>query len=180
MNMKSINALIVAALCAGTFAAHAAITKDEHKAAVKNADTSYTAAKASCGSLAGNAKDVCIAEAKVQKTYAIAKADSEYKNTVKAQYDARKDVATAEYDLAKTKCAAKAGNDKDVCVKEAKAIEVRALADAKAGNKINDARVDASDAKRNAEYKVAVEKCDTFSGDAKDACVKDAKARFGK
>ena len=180
MNMKSINALIAAALCATGIAAHAAITKEEHKAAVQNAETSYKSAKASCASLAGNAKDVCNAEAKVQKTYAIAKTDTEFKNTAKAMYDGRINVATAEYDLAKTKCDAKAGNDKDVCIKEAKALEVRAQADAKAGAKISDAHADASDAKRTANYKVAIEKCDAFSGDTKDACVKDAKARFKK
>lgn len=178
MNMKPINALLAAALCAIGISAHAAITKAEHKAAIDNAETAYKSAKATCGSLAGNAKDVCIAEAKVEKTYAIAKSNGDFKNTAKAIYDGRKDVASAEYDLAKTKCAAKAGNDKDVCIKEAKAIEVRAQADAKAGTKISEARADASDAKRTANYKVAIEKCDAFNGDIKDKCVKEAKTRF--
>ena len=180
MNMKPINALLAAALCAAGLSANAAITKDEHKTAVKNAEASYKSAKASCASLAGNAKDVCVAEAKVQKAYAIAKTDGEFKDTPKAIYDGRKDVASAEYDLAKAKCGAKAGNDKDVCIKEAKAVEVRAKADAKAGTKISDARADASDAKRTANYKVAIEKCDAFSGDTKDTCVKEAKTRFNK
>ncbi len=180
MNMKPLNALLAVALCTSVFAANANTTKEEHKAALQNAEATYKTAKAACGSLAGNAKDVCIAEAKVTETYAIAKADSEFKNTPKAIYDGRKDVAKAEYDLAKTKCDAKAGNDKDVCIKEAKALEVRALADAKAGNKISDARADATDAKVTAEYKVAIEKCDAFSGDTKSACVKEAKLRFNK
>ena len=178
MNMKPIHAVLAAAFCASSIAAHAAITKDEHKAAVKNAEMSYNSAKATCGSLAGNAKDVCIAEAKVEKTYSIAKTDSDFKNTPKAMYDGRKAVASAEYDLAKTKCAAKAGNDKDVCIKEAKAVEVRAQADAKAGAKVSEARTDASDEKRKANYKVAIEKCDAFSGATKDACVKEAKTTF--
>ena len=76
MNMKAINALLAAALCAAGLTAHAAITKEEHKAAVQNAEMSYKTAKAACASLAGNAKDVCIAEAQVQKTFAIAKSDS--------------------------------------------------------------------------------------------------------
>ena len=180
MNMKPINALLAAALCAIGLSANAAITKDEHKAAVKNAETSYKTAKASCASLAGNAKDVCVAEAKVQKAYAVAKTNGEFKDTPKSIYDGRKDVASAEYDLAKAKCGAKAGNEKDVCIKEAKAVEVRAQADAKAGTKISDARADASDAKNTANYKVAIEKCDAFSGDIKDKCVKEAKTRFNK
>lgn len=178
MIMKPLNALLVAALCAAGISAHAAISKEEHKIAVNNADTAYKSAKANCGSLAGNAKDVCVAEAKVHKAHAIAKTDSDYKTTAKAMYDGRKKLANAEYELAKTKCAAKAGNEKDVCIKEAKAIEVQALADAKAGTKVSDARADASDAKRTANYKVALEKCDAFSGDAKSACVKQAKAQY--
>ena len=83
MNMKPINALLAAALCAAGLSANAAISKDERKVAVQNAETSYKTAKASCASLAGNAKDVCIAEAKVQKVYAVAKADSEFKDTPK-------------------------------------------------------------------------------------------------
>lgn len=178
MNMKPLNSLLVAALCSIGLSAHAAITKEEHKLAVKNAEASYKSAKAACSSLAGNAKDVCLAEAKVEKTYSIAKTDGDYKNTPTAIYDGRKSVASAEYDLAKAKCGAKAGNDKDVCIKEAKAIEVRAQADAKAGTKISDARADASDAKRTANYKVALEKCDAFAGDVKATCVKNAKAQF--
>ena len=180
MNMKPINALLAAALCTIGISAHATITKAEHKAALDNAEMSYKSAKASCDSLAGNAKDVCVAEAKVTKAYAVAKTDGDFKNTAKTVYDGRKHVASAEYDLAKTKCAAKAGNDKDVCIKEAKAIEARAQADAKAGTKISEARSDAADTKNTANYKVAIEKCDAFSGDTKDACVKEAKSRFNK
>ncbi|MBL0122876.1 MAG: hypothetical protein IPP88_09130 [Betaproteobacteria bacterium] len=180
MNMKPVNTLLAIALCATGMTAYAAITKEEHKAATQSAEMSYKNAKAACASLAGNAKDVCVAEAKVQMAYAVAKTDGEFKNTPKAIYDGRKDVATAEYDLAKTKCDALAGNAKDVCIKEAKAVEVRAQADAKAGTKISEARADASDAKSTANYKVAIEKCDTFSGDTKESCVKDAKLRFNK
>jgi hypothetical protein len=52
-------------------------------------------------------------------------------------------------------------------------------ADAKAAQKGTEARMDANKDKRDADYKVAAEKCDTMSGDAKDSCVKAAKARYG-
>ena len=42
--------------------------------------------------------------------------------------------------------------------------------------KTAEARKDAAEDKRDAEYKVAVEKCDSLAGDAKDTCVRDAKA----
>jgi hypothetical protein len=38
----------------------------------------------------------------------------------------------------------------------------------------------ARDTKLEAQYKVAKERCDALSGDAKEACVKDAKARYGQ
>src|SRR4029077_14540301 len=99
--------------------------------------------------------------------------------------------AEATYEVAKEKCDDLSGNAKDVCMKEAKAAQVKAKADAKvdrvssdtqnkAADKTAEARRDASDDKRNADYKVAIEKCDALSGGAKDACVQDAKARYGK
>jgi len=67
-----------------------------------------------------------------------------------------------------------------VCVKEAKAVEVKALADAKMGKEIGEARKDAAADKIDADYKVAIEKCDALAGDAKSNCVTAAKSRFGK
>src|SRR5215470_12663234 len=48
-------------------------------------------------------------------------------------------------------------------------------ADAKGTRKSADATEDAREDKMAAEYKVAKEKCDSLSGDAKDACIKNAK-----
>jgi len=49
-----------------------------------------------------------------------------------------------------------------------------------AATKQAEARKDASADKREAEYKVAIEKCDALAGPAKDACVSSAKSRYGK
>ncbi len=65
-------------------------------------------------------------------------------------------------------------------MKEAKAVETAALADAKLGKKVHDARKEATDDKRDAGYKVAAEKCDALAGDAKSNCIATAKANFGK
>jgi hypothetical protein len=93
--------------------------------------------------------------------------------------------------VAKQKCDDLAGNPKDVCAKEASAVLVKAKADAKvdrvaadterdAATKQADARKDATEAKRNADYKVAIEKCDALAGSAKDACTSNAKVQYGK
>ena len=88
--------------------------------------------------------------------------------------------AKSAYAVAKEKCDDKAGNAKDVCVKEAKAIETKSLADAKLGKQIDEAKKEASEEKRDANYKVAVEKCDVLAGEAKDSCIAAAKVKFGK
>ena len=46
--------------------------------------------------------------------------------------------------------------------------------------KTADARRDAAEDKRDADYKVAIEKCDALTGASKDTCVRDAKVRYGK
>ena len=43
-----------------------------------------------------------------------------------------------------------------------------------------DARNEANTVKREAEYKVAIEKCDALAGTAKDSCVSAAKTHYGK
>jgi predicted ThiF/HesA family dinucleotide-utilizing enzyme len=91
-------------------------------------------------------------------------------------------VAKAEstYAVAKEKCDDLSGNPKDVCVKEAKAVEVKALADAKMGKKVGEAKVEAVEDKKDANYKVEAEKCDALAGDAKSSCMAAARLKFGK
>jgi hypothetical protein len=86
--------------------------------------------------------------------------------------------ANADYKAAKEACKTRQGNDKDVCMKEAKAAHVKATADAKAKRKSAAAMADARDEKSDANYKIAKEKCDAMSGDAKDACIRDAKMKY--
>ena len=182
--MKKIISILLAAGTAFSFFINAnAATdaaKNSYKAATDTAVANYKAARAHCDSMTGNSKDVCIEEAKAARTRAKAEAEAQYKNTDKARADARKEIADADYDVAKAKCDSKKGNDKDVCMKEAKAAKVAATADAKADKKVSEARKDANQDKREAAYKVAREKCDSMAGQNKDACVADAKARFNK
>jgi hypothetical protein len=96
----------------------------------------------------------------------------------KNEYKAAVARADADYKAAKDACKPKQGNDKDVCMKEAKAEHTKVVADAKARLKAKDARADAREDTMVAQYKVAKEKCDALSGDAKDQCVKDAKLKY--
>jgi hypothetical protein len=62
---------------------------------------------------------------------------------------------------------------------ERKKAKARAEADKK-GDEKSRTKADARQDTKDADYKVAVEKCDAMKGDAKDKCVAQAKARFGK
>jgi hypothetical protein len=176
--LKLTLAVAAMAVASSTFAAP--ISKDDYKARKTQISDAYKADKKACGALAGNAKDICMEEAKGKEK--IAKADAEYQYSAKPK-DAQKLAeakADATYAVAKERCDDLAGNPKDVCVKEAKAAHVSAKADAKVHKDVAVSRNDAADEKRDAQYKVATEKCDALSGDAKTSCIKTAKARYGK
>ena len=53
-------------------------------------------------------------------------------------------------------------------------------AENKANAKVIEARSDAATDKSDAQYKVEKEKCDALAGAAKDNCLAQVKARFGK
>jgi predicted extracellular nuclease len=169
----------------------APISKASYTQAVKDADAQYKMDKDACASLSGNAKDICVAEAKGKASVAKADALAAYKHTPKDRENARVAHAQANYIVAIEKCDDQAGNRKDVCVKEAKSELVKGKANAKvdrvaadtnkeAATKQTEARKDASADKREAEYKVAIEKCDALAGAAKDSCVSGAKLQYGK
>lgn len=203
MNNFNISAIVLAlGLVFSTGPMAAGISKADYSVGKDKIAAEYKVAKAACDPLSGNPKDICVAEAKGKEEVARAELDDSYKLTRKSLYGVRISKAEADYAVANEKCDDMAGNAKDVCVKEAKAVQASAKADAKlqmktstaratANEKSTEARVEANsktaDAEKaaaatkvNAEYKVAKEKCDDMAGNAKDVCIKDAKARFGK
>ena len=172
--------LIVAAVLALPVAQAANMAKEDYSSAKTRISADYKTDKAACAALAGNTKDVCVEQAKAKEK--IARAELEYGYSGKPADQTKVMVAKAEstYAVAKEKCDDLAGNPKDVCVKEAKAVEVKALADAKLGKKIGEAKVEAVEDKKDANYKVEAEKCDALAGDAKASCMAAARMKFGK
>ena len=177
-NLKA--SLLVASVLALPLAQAAGMPKADYSAAKSRISAEYKADKTACAVQAGNAKDICVEQAKAKEK--VARAELEYGYTGKSSDRNKVLVAKAEaaYAVGKEKCDDKAGNAKDVCVKEAKAIEIKALADAKAGKEIGEAKKDAAEDKRDADYNVAIEKCNGLSGNAKAKCVAAAKTQFGK
>lgn len=103
----------------------------------------------------------------------------------KADYKASIVKAKADYAVAKEKCNAMSGNAKDLCVKEAKSALVHAKSDAMAqlrnskatetaSVKYSEARRDTAADKRDADYAVAKENCNSISGNDKKLCLNEA------
>jgi hypothetical protein len=163
------------------FALAAPIQKrTDYSGAVDRASAVYKDARAKCDALKDNPKDVCVAEAKAAEKRAKAEAEANYMGTVKARTDARIANADAAYMVASAKCDAQTGNEKNVCLTEAKAKQTKAIADAKANKTAANAHAAAREDTRDAEYKVALAKCDAQSGTAKDTCVNSAKSTLRK
>lgn len=171
-----------------------ALSNDEVKVEKDRIAAEYKAAKNHCDTMSGNSKDVCEKEAKGREKVAKAELDYRRNATEKNRHDLAKAKADAAYDVAKEQCDDRSGNAKDVCEKDAKAEHVKALeaakvADARAdSNKqgaskaahVSEVRKDAAENVKEAEYKAAMERCDTLSGDVKDKCQNDAKRTFGQ
>jgi hypothetical protein len=167
------------------------MSKASYSMAKTNADAQYKADRHACESRSGNAEDICETEAKGKANVSKADAKATYENTAQARESARVAKAEAIYGVAIEKCDDLAGNGKDVCVKEAKAVLVKGKADAKVDRVATDTRSDAAtkqaDARKEAnedileaKFKLAIEKCDALAGAAKDGCVKSAKAQYNK
>jgi hypothetical protein len=131
--MKVINTVILAAAlglaCAGPVSA--AEDKDAHKAEKQKIEADAKAAKEKCRDMKGNAKDVCMAEAKGQEKLAKAELALKEKDTPKNRYDVAAAKADAEYNVAKEKCDDMKGKEKDKCQKDAKAARDNAKKQAK-------------------------------------------------
>lgn len=85
--------------------------------------------------------------------------------------------AASEYKAATAKCDAKSGNDKDICMAEAKASRARTEAQAVAKyNTSAEGKAKARSKVAEAEYDVAKAKCDAKSGAEKDSCMDNAKS----
>ncbi|KQQ87918.1 hypothetical protein ASF77_14405 [Massilia sp. Leaf139] len=85
--------------------------------------------------------------------------------------------AATEYKSATAKCDARSGNDKDVCMAEAKAARARTESEAFAKYNTSDkGRASARNKVAEADYEVAKAKCDAKSGAEKDSCMDNAKS----
>ena len=203
MKTYTTRALLTALGLAAAVGAFAQVmSKEDYKATEQTIAGDFKNSRDACDSLAGNAKDICVEQAKANRGVAKAELEAAYKPGTKTTYEARLAKANATYRVAVEKCDDLAGNPKDVCVKQAKADKVNAKANARAqmkitqanaaaGEKINDANnkanaqsvdahADAQKDKREAAYALAKTQCEALAGSARDQCTADAKNRYSQ
>ncbi|MEO7464886.1 MAG: hypothetical protein ABIV42_05390 [Nitrosospira sp.] len=107
------------------------MTQDVYTSEKERIKTEFKAQKERCDSFSGNAKDICLAEAKGNQDVAEAELAARHKPSKDSRYQANAAKINAEYEVAKEKCDDRAGNTKDICLKDAKAAEAAAKANAK-------------------------------------------------
>lgn len=174
-------ACLLAVLC-GTpaMAASSLSSVDDFNAGMARAEAELRADRAACDKLVGNPRDVCREQARGKELVAKAELDLAHTGTRKSQDKLTTVRMDTVYDLARTQCNDKAGSAKSVCTKEAQSVRAKAQADLKLHQRVTDAKRDAAEDRRDADYKLAAEKCDAMAADARAACMAAAKAKAGK
>lgn len=192
MNTLNLAAFSVS-LCLGLVgsAIGAEMSKDMHRAEMDAIASKYTADKAACASMAGNVKDICVEEAKGREKVSRAELEAKFNPNEKSTYNVSIARAEAAHEVAKEKCDDFSGNNRDICVLEAKGSYISASENARvqlesaaakavASERMSDVRRDAASEKGDADYAIAKEKCDALAGDAKADCLKVAETKHVK
>ncbi|WP_341676475.1 hypothetical protein [Niveibacterium sp. SC-1] len=167
--------LTIALSCAPAFADQLEQDYLQQKEAI---GSRFEQANTGCKSLAGNARDVCVAKARADREIGLAELEAGYRNTEEARTNASRTRAKATYEVDKEVCDELGGNNRAVCDVDAKARRDKALADVDAGRKTVAASDEADRVRRESDYKVAKQKCEALAGDARAACIDAAKKRF--
>ena len=109
----------------------APISKEAYDSAVRNAEAQYKINKDACDSRAGNAKDICLAEAKGKEKVAKAELDQKKNPSVRNERKVAEAKAEHKYHVAKEKCDMQKGKDEKACEKQVKAEYDKEKADIK-------------------------------------------------
>jgi type IV secretory pathway TrbL component len=130
-----IGALMVSAAAFGISAAvdspRSLMAPIDYGTAKKAIEADIRVSIAKCRDQAGQARDLCKAEARADERVRKADLEAQYRGTVVAAADAKLARAKAQYDVAKVRCGDQHGEGKVSCIRSARADKARALADAK-------------------------------------------------
>jgi hypothetical protein len=144
MKMAVVAAALSLAYAGPMFAADKGETmpKDQYKSEKQRIEKEAKAAKDKCKDMKGNAKDICMAEAKGQEKVAKAELELKNKDTPKNRYDVAAAKADMEHDIAREKCDEMKGKEKEACQKDAKNARDSAKKQAKAERESTEGKKD--------------------------------------
>lgn len=180
-NQQLAAACLLGVLCAAPALAAASLSSaDEFNAGLARIAKELLADKLACSQLAGNAHAVCREQARGKEAVAKAELDLAHTGTRKSQDRLDTVRLDTAYDVARTQCNEKAGGAKTDCTKQAQAARTQGQSDLRMNQRISDARRDASEDRRETDYKLAAEKCGAMVVDARAGCLAAAKAKAGK
>ena len=140
MKSKLVMAAVAAALGLPPTAGHAAMTKAQYNAEKERISAEYDTAREKCKVFGGNARDICLAQAKGNNLVARAELDERNEPSPKARYNVSIVKAEAEYDVAREKCDERTGEARNACLAEAKAALARGKANANQDQQARQAR----------------------------------------
>jgi len=109
------------------------LPRDGYHAARKRVAAEYDMDKARCARLEGNARAVCLADARGQAKVARAEVEAQYHPSEQADRSLRVAKAEADYAVARERCGTQKGDAKSACVTRAKAALKHGMAHAQNG-----------------------------------------------
>jgi len=167
-------------LCLVGTAQATSFSKATYDGAKADLKTLYKGEREACATLKDNAKDVCVEQVKARDKVSAAQLTYNYTGSAKDERNVYQARYEAAYSVAKEMCDDSKGPAKDLCVREAKTTRDKAKANVKLTKKVEGAVDDAAASRMKADYKLAVEKCETLAADPKQICVATAKARYNE
>lgn len=172
------------------FAAGNAMSREDHQARKERIEADYKAARQQCDGMKGNAKDVCMAQAKGKNEVVKAQLEAQRDPGPKRDSHVQKKQAEADYNVARQKCDDLRHVARDACRNDAKATYEHAKDQAKVapaaegkGVRSDQSQRDgrqARNASTDTEYAAARERCGTLSPQARDNCMNEVRKRFSK
>ena len=120
---------------------YAGMTKAEFNAEQERIEAEFEAAKLKCNTFGGNARDICLAEAR--GSHRVARAELEERrvpSSSRARYQLHIAKAEAEFDIATEECDERTNGAKDACLAEARAALARDKANARVDRRKRDRR----------------------------------------
>jgi len=105
-------------------------TRVDYAAALEHVYDSYRIARAQCAPLAGHERDMCAVAAQAAERRSKAVAEVNYKGTIQSKSDSVIADADADLMIARVACATRVARERSACVNEARAVNVKLVADA--------------------------------------------------